>query len=301
MKNILRLLGLSLCVVAAQSFAEMVEAPTDDGGGNGVGFEFDVQGAYVGGGDIERGTIHYDDVDELNFLARFLILPRTPVGILRVGAEYELYDFDLSDSARIPDTLQSAALVIGLDTKFSDSLLIRFEATPGFYSGDDLSGDDFNAPFILGGTYLYSSTLQFVFGIGVNYEREFPVLPGGGFRWKFAPQWVLNATAPTPRLEFEVNRNLMLYAGADLRSKVFRVDSEFGTSRGIASDLNGAVHTYTEVRTGGGLIWKVGDVCRITAEGGFVPYRKFDFHRADIGYESDGGALYGAVALHLGF
>ena len=141
----------------------------------------------------------------------------TKVGILRLGAEYEIYDFDIPAGAQVPDRLQSAALIIGLDTKLSDSLLVRFEAKPGFYSADDLEGQDFNAPFILGGTYLYSSTLQFVFGIGVDLEAQYPVLPGGGLRWKFHPQWVLNATAPTPRLEYEVNRNLTLYAGADIR------------------------------------------------------------------------------------
>ena len=58
-------------------------------------------------------------------------------------------------------------------------------------------------------------------------KDEYPVLPGGGVRWKFAPQWVLNATVPTPRLEYEVNRNLTIYAGAEVRSKNFRVGNDF--------------------------------------------------------------------------
>ncbi len=37
---------------------------------------------------------------------------------------------------------------------------------------------------------------------------------------------------------------------------------------------------------------------QITAEGGYLPYRSFDYHRADIRYREDGGAPYGTVALH---
>ena len=100
-----------------------------------------------------------------------------PVGILRLGAEYEIYDFGIPEGLQIPDRLQSINAIIGLDTKLSDSLLIRLEMRPGFYSADDIEGGDFNMPFILGGTYLYSSTLQFVFGVGVDWEREYPCFP----------------------------------------------------------------------------------------------------------------------------
>ena len=300
MKHTLRLLGLSFALIATQAFAEWVEAPSTDGGGDPLGFEIDVHGSYVGEADVERGSRRANNFDEANFLARFLILPSTPVGILRIGGEYETYEFGMSNTSPIPDTLQSIAVVLGLDTKLSDSLLIRFEAKPGYYSADDVEGSDFNAPFILGGTYLYSSTLQFVFGVGVDYESEWPVLPGGGFRWKFAPQWVLNATVPTPRLEYEVNRNLLVWAGGEIKGKTFRVDSDFGDRRG-PTNFNDAVLSYREVRTGAGLTWRVGESCELTFEGGYVPYRKFDYHRVDLGYDSDGGAPYGAVSFNAAF
>ena len=100
-----------------------------------------------------------------------------------------------------------------------DSLLFRIEAQPGFYgtSFDNLDGDSFNVPFVIGGTYIYSPDLQFVFGVGVNLQGRFPVIPGGGVRWKFSPNWVLDATLPTPRLEYEASRNLKLFVGADLK------------------------------------------------------------------------------------
>ena len=301
MKNTFRLLGLGLCFVTAQAFAEMVEAPGNDPSGDTLGFEFDVRGSYIGDTDFERGGRGIDDLETVNGSVRFLVLPRTPVGILRLGAEYEVYDFGIPEFLQIPDRLQSVNAIVGLDTKLSDSLLIRFESRPGFYSGDDIEGGDFNAPFILGGTYLYSSTLQFVFGVGVDWERKYPAFPGGGFRWKFAPQWVLNATMPAPRLEYEINRNVMVYAGAELRGGTYRVDDDFVGDPREPDNLNNTVLSYSEVRTGGGLNWKIGDTCKLTVEGGYVPRREFDYHRADFRWKSDGGAPYGAISFRASF
>ena len=300
MQIFLRLLSLTLCFTTSAVFAEMLEAPSNENI-DPLGVEFDVNAAYVGDGDVHRGSREINNFNEWNFIARLLILPRTRIGILRLGAEYEIYDFSIPDGAQVPDRLQSAALVIGLDTKFSDSLLFRVEAKPGFYYANELEGRDFNVPFIVGGTYLYSSTLQFVFGIGVDFEGQYPVLPGGGVRWKFAPQWVLNATLPTPRLEYEVNRNLMIYAGAQVLSKNFRVGDDFVGDRSDPGELNHAILSYTEIRTGGGLTWKIGEACRLTVEGGYLPYRQFDYHRADIRYKSDGGAPYASISLHAAF
>ena len=301
MNNFFRLLGVASCFATAAAFAEMVETPVDDGTVDPLEFEVDFQGAYVTEGDVYRGSFKIDDFEEWNFLGRLLILPRTPVGILRLGAEYEIYDFDIPEFTQLPNKLQSAALIVGLDTKLSDSLLIRLEAKPGYYFTDDVDGRDFNVPFILGGTYLYSSTLQFVFGIGVDLESQWSVLPGGGVRWKFAPQWVLNATLPTPRLEYEVSNNFMLYLGGDLRGKNFRVDDGFIGDASEPGNLNGAVLSYMEIRAGGGLQWRLGEACKVLVEGGYVPYRQFDYHRADIRYKSEGGAPYGALSLNLSF
>ena len=169
MKNFFRLLSLTFCFATGSAFAEMLEAPADEGNIDPLGFEFDLMGSYVGDGDVQRGSREINNFNEWNFEARLLALPRTKIGILRLGAEYEIYDFGIPDGAQLPDRLQSLAVIIGLDTKFSDSFLIRVEAKPGYYFANDISGKDFNVPFIIGGTYLYSSTLQFVFGIGVDF------------------------------------------------------------------------------------------------------------------------------------
>jgi hypothetical protein len=268
-------------------------------------FEFDVEGTYVGDGDVqrgERGNLVISDFHETQAMVRFVLTPMTKIGILRLGLQTERYSFSFGGNAAIPDDLHSTALIIGLDTELSDSLLIRIEAQPGFYGTDfdDFGQDTFNVPFIIGGTYIYSSTLQFVFGIGVDALRQTPVLPGGGVRWKFAPQWTLNAVAPTPRLEFEPNSNLLFFAGADLRLTSYRVEKNFGTLRGDTS-LNHASISYEEARIGGGLEWKLSTAVKLSFEGGYIPYRNFDFHRTEVRYHQDGGAPYARIGFHAAF
>lgn len=322
MKTSLRLCTFALCLSAVRLF----------GGGREAGpsvelnpqpaplsFEFDVQESYVGEADVERGGYNVRNFDENDFLARFIFTPRIKFGILRLGAAYERFDFDISAndqirngiaggkfglpfSAEIPDRLQAANFVIGLDSEFSDSLLFRIEAHPGWYGGgsDLFDSDNFRVPFIAGVTWVYSPTLQFTLGIGVDFEGKYPVLPGGGVRWQFAPKWTLNAVVPKPRLEYEVTKNFTAYAGAEIKADTYRVNDRFGDNAGD-SRLNGAHLTYSEVRLGVGFDWKITTGITFSVEGGYLPYRNFDYARANVRYQEDGGAPYGGIALKAAF
>jgi hypothetical protein len=267
-------------------------------------FSFDagIDETYVGHGDVERGSISVNNFHENDTRAHFIFTPRTAIGIFRFGVQMERYDFSYSNFAPIPDTLHSTALVIGLDTELSDSFLVRVELDPGFYgtSSDDFGRDTFNVPVIIGGTYIYSSNLQFVFGVGIDGLRKYVVLPGGGVRWKFAPQWTLNAVAPNPRLEYEVNSSFLFYGGADIRATAYRVEKNFGTLRGNPA-LNHAAISYDEIRIGAGFDWKITSALKFSLEGGAIPFRNYEFHRTPVRYHQDGAAPYGMVALGAAF
>jgi hypothetical protein len=264
--------------------------------------EYVAEETYVGSGDVERNSRKsVRDFDEHDSILHLVFTPRIKPGVLRLGLEWERFSFGIPDGAPLPDKLQAVNLVIGLDTQLSDSILIRVEAQPGVYNtGFDDVSDDFNAPFVVGGTYIFSPNLQLVLGVGVDIERKYPVLPAAGVRWKMAPQWVLNAVLPTPRLEFEMNSGLTLYVGANLKQANYRVDDHFGDNTGNAG-LNHAVITYTEVRTGAGIDWKISPVVTLTGEVGYQPYREFDFYRAHVRYHQDGGAPYGMISVHGAF
>ena len=312
MKTFLRLAALCLILTAANAFAVQVETYSTSSRNvalvesqSSFSFEFEVEGTYVGGGDVERGergNLVIRDFDETQGRIRFVLTPMTKIGILRLGVQTERYSFGFGGAAAIPDDLHSTNLIIGLDTELSDSFLIRVEAQPGFYGTDfdDFGQDTFNVPFLIGGTYIFNSGFQVVFGIGVDALRSYVVLPGGGIRWKFAPQWTLNAVVPTPRLEYELNSNFLLYSGADIRATSYRVEKNFGTLRGNTA-LNHASITYEEVRVGAGFDWKLTSAIKLSVEGGVIPYRNFDFHRTQVRYHQDGIVPYGMVALHAAF
>ena len=289
---------VAISAMAGENSAQQFSAEnTSEASTVSLSGEYIIEGTYVGNGDVQRGPHELRDFDESDILLRFVLTPRIKLGVLRLGAEWERFSFGFPDRAPLPDTLQAVSLVLGLDTQLSDSILLRFQAQPGFYGTDHFESQDVNIPFVVGGTYIYSPDLQFVLGIGVDIERRYPVLPGGGIRWKIARQWVLDAVLPSPRLEFQFNKDLTFYAGGTLRETNFRVDDRFGTTRGIPR-LNQAVLTYGEVRVGAGADWKVSSVITLSTEAGYQPYRDFDFYRADVHYHHEGGAPYGTVSVH---
>lgn len=312
MQTTLRLAALSLALAASNALAvEVITNATINKdvalveSESSFSYEFHAEETFAGSGDVRRGqtgNLRIRDFDESDTRIHFILTPRTKIGILRLGVQVERYAFGYSHNSALPDVLHSTALVLGLDTEFSDSFLIRIEAQPGFYGVDfdDFGQDTFNVPFLIGGTYIFNSSFQLVFGVGVDALRKYPVLPGGGIRWKFAPQWTLNAVVPTPRLEYEMSDSLMFYGGADIRATSYRVEKNFGSLRGNTA-LNHASITYEEVRVGGGLEWKLSSAIKLLAEAGFIPYRNFDFHRTQVRYHQDGGVPYGMFALHAAF
>jgi hypothetical protein len=314
-------------------------------------FEFTLEGSWVGEGAVDRTsrllgvpgvTINRRiRFEEIHTAATAIYTPRTAIGILRLGVRWERYSFDLPDLIRptvvslpppppppviplpigipttppqIPDTLQSLSAIIGLDTQLGEAWLVRLELQPGFYGTDDLGSHTFNMPIVVGGTYIHSSELQFVLGVSVDWERNYPVFPGGGIRWRFAPQWLLDLTAPSPRLSYEVTQNLTVYAGGHIQGGSYRVSRDFGR-RGLLDEelpLNKAVLTYLETRVGAGIEWKITPEVRLTLEGGYMPYREFDYHRTEgaivrgqrtqrVRYRHDEGAPYGMVSLRAAF
>jgi hypothetical protein len=264
--------------------------------------EFYAEGTYVGEGNVERGGKSVNDFDEIDSEIRFVLTPRTKFGVLRLGAEWERFSFGFPANTALPNTLQSFSTIIGLDMQLSDSIIVRAQGQPGLYDSGlgHLNWDDFNLPFFVGGTYIFSPNVQLILGVSVDVERKYPVIPATGLRWKLGPQWVLEAVLPTPRLEYEMSRNVSLYAGATMKETSYRVDDEFGNSHGIPR-LNNAIMTYSEVRTGAGFDWKISPIVTFTGEVGYQPYRDFDFYRAEVRYHQDGGAPYGTISLHGAF
>lgn len=260
--------------------------------------------SYVGAADVKQGDAKLGNVSSQTSDLKYVISPEIKEGLLfRGGVEWERYSFSLPDAAPLPNTLQSTNLIIGFDIQLADQWLMRVEAAPGFYSDFvDLSSRDINVPVIIGASYLVNKDLQWVFGLSIDTWRSNPVLPGAGVRWKFADQWVLNFILPKPRIEYELEKNVTLFGGADMKGGTYMVNGDFGKSHGKGhGNLNQTVVEYSEVRLGGGVAWKPIPFLTVEAETGAVVMREFNFSRADTKMHSDEAAPYGQIALSGSF
>jgi hypothetical protein len=262
--------------------------------------EYSLEETYVGEASVSRGEHKVKDFDEHDFIFQYVSTPRVSLGVLRLGIGYERFAFGFPDNTALPNTFQSANLILGIDKQFSDSILVRIEFDPGFYGTNNADVNQLNVPFLAGGTYIYNPNVQLILGVSVDVHRDYPVIPAAGFRWRLSRQWLLSAVLPTPRIEYEPTRNVILYTGANIKQTNFRVDEDFGDDH-HKPKLNNAVLSYSEVRAGVGVDWKVTSFATISAEAGYQPYRSFDFHRADIRYHEDGSAPYGMISVHGAF
>ena len=78
--------------------------------------EFTFEQAYISRWrEVRRGNRSVNDLDEYYSNLLFVLTPRIPVGILRLGAQWERYSFGFSDGGeQSPNTLLAVNGIIGL-------------------------------------------------------------------------------------------------------------------------------------------------------------------------------------------
>lgn len=268
---------------------------------NQTSLESDIRFAMIGNSSFkERSTT--GSLDGYDFGTRDVLSVKVREGfLLRFGLDLERSNFSVSESAALPSKLQTAAAVIGADLQLGDAWIVRLEVDPGYYgAATELREKNFDVPITFGASYFVSSDLQLVAGISIDPQRKYVVLPGAGFRYKFATDWVMDLVLPTPRLEYTYSKSLLLYAGGELEDGSYRTDGNFGTVHDLPK-LNDAVVDYTEIRVGGGASWKINSELTLEFEAGVVPLQEFDFHRAEIKARSTDIPPYGGLVLKAAF
>jgi hypothetical protein len=233
-------------------------------------------------GDLDTLTLHASWVESFAQSDRFRWL---------AGADWRRVQASVPAGAPVPDTLQSAAVVLGFDWEINDRWRARLEAIPGVYSDfEDFSGDDFNAPFGVEVSYAINPNLVVGVQFSVDARREMPFVGIPGVRWRLNDRWLLSLWIPRPQIEYRATDELTLFAGASLTGGSYVVADDFGTRSG-RPQLNGAAVDFREVRVGGGLRWRVGKWLFAEAAGGWTVERRYDFHEEDTEIKA-GGAPY---------
>ena len=281
-----------LTVSALQAGTEITDpsvtpdvAPSTD---QPISQELSVDSSYTGRSTMKQGSATLGGVSSINSDVNYVVSPQIKDGfLLRFGFDWERNSFGLFQGAPLPNTLQSTSAIIGADWAVSDKIIIRAELHPGIYSDFvDVTGNDFDMPLQMGGTYLYSKDLQLIFGIQVDLKSSIPIIGIPGVRWQFADDWVLSLIPPKPQLQYSINNSLTAYVGSEILGGTYHVNNDFGTNHGDQK-TNDAIMEYAEVRVGAGITWKFIPTMSLDISGGYVPYRNFTEHPSQIGFDID--------------
>jgi len=298
--------SLGVCSAGAQNLAT---SPTLGGGAAQSGtlstfsYEFSTDGAFIGRGTLDLGSKNVGVFKEITSSATLVLSDQiSNPFILRLGIDWERFAFNTTNPLTpLPSSVDAIDAVIGGDIQFTSALLVRIEAHPGIYGTlDTVTGRDFNMPIRIGASYFQSANLIYIAGLSIDVNSNWPVIPAIGVYWKVSDRWVINGVAPRPQLQYIVSDKLTLFAGADLQTATFRVDDQFGTTRGIPK-LNNAILDFWEIRGGAGLTWAITKTVKLDLEGGVVPYRQFDYNRADFNMSSTSWSPYIRLGLSASF
>ena len=240
--------------------------------------------------DLKRGSgnleVEHNDVEAVRRIPLdFLTWPNVQCGqwFLRVGADYERFDFSIHNETRLPDTLQSASGDLALEYRVNGKIAFLVETRPGVYFQQKVNSGSFDAPTNVAGVYPIFGGDKFyvVAGATISGLSRYPVLPIGGILWHINDKWDLRAYLPDPRLVYEVCDNVELWAGGELVGGNYKTDN-----RPVSPEkISGGVITYDEARAGAGVTWKANP---FTFEfgAGYTVQSEFNYSRAGESFDT---------------
>lgn len=240
--------------------------------------------------DLKRGSGNLEvehnnfELDE-RFPINFLTWPNVPCGqwFLRLGADYERFDFSIHNETRLPDTLQGASGVLALEYLVNDKTAFLIETRPGVYFQQKPNSGAFDSPTNVAAVIPWFGSDKFyvIGGVAVSSLSRYPVFPIGGILWHINDKWDLRAYLPDPRLVYQASDTLEYFAGAELVGGAYKTDN-----RPINPEkVSGAPVTYDEIRAGAGITWKAKPFT-LEFAAGYTVQSEFDYSRAGESFET---------------
>jgi hypothetical protein len=209
---------------------------------------------------------------------------------LRAGLAYSRFDFGHTSALPIPDQLQSAAVMLGVDYMHGSDIGAFFQIRPGFYFENDINIASFDVPITAARIFvLRDDQLYFFVGVNASFLRGgLPVVPLAGLIWTPNEQWHAMAMIPEPRIVYSPNKQWDFWLGGELIGGSFRLDQheEFENIPHVAK-LSGAQVDYSEYRAGIGMIYSPVDNISFDLGAGYAIERAFKFHHAGENYRTD--------------
>lgn len=242
---------------------------------------FSLQSTYTGGANIRniRNPFVPFPIGKQDSLYTDIIYGhRIPIKgnwFLRLGAEYQRYDFGGSPSP-LPSRLQAAAGQIALEYVVYDNVAVQVEADPGFFFENDISSRNFDVPIHAFTSFIIKK--DSVFGVIGFAEGQFfkpTVSPIFGVTWLINDKTRLEGVFPRPSLVYDLNDDWEFRLGAELGGYGFRVDKNGRTPATHA----GSVLMYTYDQAGALVTYKGWKHYELSLGAGYDFQREFDYFR----------------------
>ncbi len=97
-----------------------------------VSEELDATYGYVGDAHTHGAGLKGSEIDEQSSDLKYVLCPQVNKDLLlRFGAEWQRFSFDVPDHAPVPRLLQQVSGVLGCDYQFADEWLAHVEWEPG--------------------------------------------------------------------------------------------------------------------------------------------------------------------------
>lgn len=263
----------------------------------------DVSGDYVGESNFKHSSgkqsaAHFDfEADRL--IPLDYAWPNATCGkwYLKLGVNYDRFDFDTSRQTRVPNTLQSISGVIALNYLVKGNTAILLETRPGVYFEHDINSGAFDSPTTLAIAYpVFGGDKFYLIGGATGSLLRSPgVLPVVGVLWHISDKWDLRAYVPQPRLVYQATDKLEIYVGGELAGGGYKTDHR----QVDPQKLSGGVVTYSDIRAGGGVIYTCKPFTVDLAVGASLR-REFDYDRAGSRFRTE-PAPYVKLAVSTAF
>ena len=259
---------------------------------------FSYETTYTFSSDFKESKLGDGDslYDDFSYDHRFLI---TGKWYLRLGVEYERYDFNGTDNG-LPDHLQAAYGHIAFEYVVKDFPGVGIELDPGVYFQNHVSGDAFDIPIKAFVSFpLKKDKIFAVVGLGWSLFQDPPVAPGGGIIWVFSDKLRLQAVFPKPALIYEPNDDWQFKLLGELNYLGVRTDDVVSHTE-QKLDLHNAVLQYSEYRAGVQVGYSGIKHLKLSAGAGCTVERDYDFFRAHQSKRVD-PAPYVRIAAEVKF
>ncbi|MEY2492988.1 MAG: hypothetical protein QOH24_1939 [Verrucomicrobiota bacterium] len=247
----------------------------------------ELESGYVFESDLNHGGSKgkQDEIqNNIEYAHRFLLSGNL---YLHVGVAYSRFDFD-GTRAPVPNHLQSAAGVIGLDYMQGANLGAFIQVRPGFYGENNFDSSTFDVPWLVGRFFtLQPRKFYVLIGAGGAFLRGTPVYPLVGIVYIWNEQWQLKAIPPEPRLIYSPTKKLDLWIGGELAGGSYRIDQHDEFFGPHITKLRNAQVDFTDYRAGVGLTYEVSKNLDVDLGGGCSIERQFAYHRAGENFRTD--------------